>query len=47
VRTPMQWGDESQAGFSTGEKLVHPVIDKGDFSYKVKHCCGPFDNAER
>ena len=34
VRTPMQWTDDPQAGFSVAEKLVHPVIDKGPFSYK-------------
>jgi maltose alpha-D-glucosyltransferase / alpha-amylase len=34
VRTPMQWADEANAGFSTAEKLVHPVIDEGVWSYK-------------
>ena len=34
VRTPMQWTDDPQAGFSVAEKLIHPVIDKGPFSYK-------------
>ena len=34
VRTPMQWSAEKGAGFSTGDKLVHPVIDKGFFSYE-------------
>lgn len=34
VRTPMQWSNEYQAGFSTAEKLVHPIIDEGVFSYK-------------
>jgi maltose alpha-D-glucosyltransferase/alpha-amylase len=29
VRTPMQWSDEAQAGFSTAEKTVHPLIDEG------------------
>ncbi|WP_018479108.1 alpha-amylase family protein [Pontibacter roseus] len=33
VRTPMQWTDDFQAGFSKAEKLVHPVIDKGPYSY--------------
>ncbi|MDO6391619.1 alpha-amylase family protein [Pontibacter sp. BT731] len=33
VRTPMQWTDDYQAGFSTADKLVHPVIDKGPYSY--------------
>ncbi|MDX5418031.1 MAG: alpha-amylase family protein [Hymenobacteraceae bacterium] len=33
VRTPMQWSDEHQAGFSKADKLIHPVIDKGPYSY--------------
>ena len=33
VRTPMQWSDDYQAGFSTAKKLVHPVIDEGVYSY--------------
>ncbi len=34
VRTPMQWSAEEQAGFSTAEKLVHPIISKGPYAYK-------------
>src|SRR5688572_27661987 len=34
VRTPMQWSDAPQAGFSTAAKLVHPVVSKGPFSYE-------------
>jgi maltose alpha-D-glucosyltransferase / alpha-amylase len=33
VRTPMQWTDDFQAGFSEAKKLIHPVIDKGPYSY--------------
>ncbi|PKV62974.1 alpha-amylase family protein [Pontibacter ramchanderi] len=33
VRTPMQWTDDFQGGFSKAEKLVHPIIDKGPYSY--------------
>ncbi|MEH1168736.1 alpha-amylase family protein [Micromonospora sp. CPCC 205539] len=35
IRTPMQWSYKPNAGFSTAdpEKLVRPVIDKGDFGY--------------
>ena len=33
VRTPMQWSANEQAGFSTGKKLIHPVIDKGPYAY--------------
>ncbi|MFD6566761.1 alpha-amylase family protein [Micromonospora profundi] len=36
IRTPMQWSYAANAGFSTAdpEKLVRPVIDKGEFSYQ-------------
>ncbi len=34
VRTPMQWADEPQAGFSTTEQTVHPVIDHGVYGYE-------------
>jgi maltose alpha-D-glucosyltransferase/alpha-amylase len=35
VRTPMQWSDAPNAGFSTAPKkrLILPVIDKGAFAY--------------
>jgi maltose alpha-D-glucosyltransferase/alpha-amylase len=35
VRTPMQWSDDANAGFSDGpsEKLVRPVVSEGDFAY--------------
>jgi maltose alpha-D-glucosyltransferase/alpha-amylase len=33
VRTPMQWSGEYQAGFSKANKLIHPVIDDGYYSY--------------
>ncbi len=35
VRTPMQWSDEKNAGFSTADDLIAPVIDEGPFSYKA------------
>ncbi len=35
VRTPMQWSDAPQAGFSDRPDTVHPVIDRGEFSYKT------------
>jgi maltose alpha-D-glucosyltransferase/alpha-amylase len=36
VRTPMQWADEPNAGFSTGpaECLVRPLVSKGAFDYR-------------
>jgi maltose alpha-D-glucosyltransferase / alpha-amylase len=34
VRTPMHWADEPHAGFSTAERLVHPVIEDGVWSYR-------------
>src|SRR5690606_3243239 len=33
VRTPMQWSDDFQAGFSTSKKLVNPIIDQGPYNY--------------
>jgi maltose alpha-D-glucosyltransferase / alpha-amylase len=34
VRTPMQWSDEPQAGFSIAAKTVHPVISRGVWDYR-------------
>src|SRR5262249_52203167 len=34
VRTPMQWSDEPQAGFSTSTKTVLPVGSEGAYSYR-------------
>jgi maltose alpha-D-glucosyltransferase/alpha-amylase len=36
VRTPMQWSDEKNGGFSTAsrEKLFKPVISGGDYGYE-------------
>jgi maltose alpha-D-glucosyltransferase/alpha-amylase len=34
VRTPMQWSNGPQAGFSKADKLIHPVIDKGPYGYQ-------------
>lgn len=37
IRTPMQWSYQPNAGFSTAdpEKLVRPVLDKGEFGYQT------------
>lgn len=36
VRTPMQWSEDENAGFSTAvpDDLIRPVIRKGEFGYK-------------
>ncbi|GAB3165412.1 alpha-amylase family protein [Telluribacter humicola] len=34
VRTPMQWSNDPQAGFSEADELIHPVIDEGPYSYQ-------------
>jgi maltose alpha-D-glucosyltransferase / alpha-amylase len=33
LRTPMQWADVKNAGFSTADRLVRPVVADGDFGY--------------
>ncbi|MGC1480125.1 MAG: alpha-amylase family protein [Chthoniobacterales bacterium] len=35
VRTPMQWTDEANSGFSSAKKrdLIHPLIDEGVYDY--------------
>ena len=36
VRTPMQWSDEQNAGFSTAppDALIRPVVSSGPFDYR-------------
>jgi maltose alpha-D-glucosyltransferase / alpha-amylase len=34
VRTPMQWSDEPNGGFSTAAKTVHPVISEGVWGHR-------------
>ena len=34
VRTPMQWTDEKNAGFTTADTAFRPVINKGDYGFQ-------------
>ncbi len=34
VRTPMQWSNEPQAGFSVAPNTIHPVINEGVYRYE-------------
>ncbi|HEY1014316.1 MAG TPA: alpha-amylase family protein [Herpetosiphonaceae bacterium] len=34
VRTPMQWSDEPQAGFSSAAETIHPVVGDGIHGYR-------------
>ena len=36
ARTPMQWSDQTNAGFSVApsDRLIRPVIDQGEYSYE-------------
>jgi maltose alpha-D-glucosyltransferase/alpha-amylase len=33
IRTPMQWSNERNAGFSRAETLVRPIISRGPFAH--------------
>ncbi len=35
IRTPMQWADAPQGGFSSAAETVRPMIGKGDFGYQA------------
>jgi maltose alpha-D-glucosyltransferase / alpha-amylase len=35
IRTPMQWDDSAQAGFTTSAEPVRPVIDDADYGYRT------------
>jgi maltose alpha-D-glucosyltransferase/alpha-amylase len=34
VRTPMQWSKEKNAGFSTADRLIAPLISEGPFAFE-------------
>ena len=34
IRTPMQWSHEANAGFSTADRLIRPVLSRGPYSYE-------------
>ena len=34
VRAPMQWSAEPQAGFTTADQAVRPVVEEGPFGYR-------------
>jgi maltose alpha-D-glucosyltransferase/alpha-amylase len=35
VRTPMQWSSDRNAGFSTADKLVRPLVERGPYGYEA------------
>jgi maltose alpha-D-glucosyltransferase/alpha-amylase len=34
IRTPMQWSAEPNAGFSTADRLIRPVVSRGVYGYE-------------
>lgn len=48
VRTPMQWSDNRNAGFSTGDPgdLVNPVVDDGEFAHSEVNVADQFDDRD-
>jgi maltose alpha-D-glucosyltransferase/alpha-amylase len=34
IRTPMQWSDERNGGFSTADRLVRPAVRRGPYSFE-------------
>jgi maltose alpha-D-glucosyltransferase/alpha-amylase len=34
IRTPMQWSDERNGGFSTAERLVRPTLRRGPYAFE-------------
>lgn len=46
VRTPMQWTDEKNAGFTTADSAFRPVIDFGEYSYQKVNVAAQVRNPE-
>jgi maltose alpha-D-glucosyltransferase/alpha-amylase len=48
VRTPMQWSDAVNAGFSDAEpiQMVHPVIDRGPFGFRNVNVAAQLEDPE-
>jgi maltose alpha-D-glucosyltransferase/alpha-amylase len=40
IRTPMQWADAPQGGFTTAEQAVRPVIAKGEYGWSAVNVRG-------
>lgn len=48
VRTPMQWSDAPNGGFSTAapSSLIRPVVDEGEFGYERVNVADQWDDPE-
>jgi maltose alpha-D-glucosyltransferase/alpha-amylase len=46
VRTPMQWNDQANAGFSSAQRLAAPVIADGPFAYAHLNVAGQLKDSE-
>jgi maltose alpha-D-glucosyltransferase/alpha-amylase len=46
VRTPMQWNESKNAGFTNNDKAVRPVINSGPFGYKDVNVADELQNEQ-